>query len=217
MKICLLSTDGPFRSEEEFERALSSLPFGEQDKEYLLKKKSRASARESLCARVALAKLCGERDLGTFDKTENGKPYFSKKSSPFFSLAHTKGVAAAALCERRDGLVGIDIELLNSDRDLSNIAKRFFDPDELLTYKKDETPERFYSIWTEKEARVKLFGRNLSSELSEKKEQKETLFFYKYKVKFAQNCAILCVACEQEQKEIIFINGEEFEIHGLQN
>jgi 4'-phosphopantetheinyl transferase len=217
MKICLLSTDIFLRSDKEFEQALSSLPFGERDKENLLKKKNRVAACESLGARVALMHICGRYDFGTLETTENGKPYFSKSHAPFFSLSHTKGLAAAALCERKDGLIGIDIEIINSNKDLSNIAKRFFYPDELLRYENSKDPESFYSVWTEKEARVKLFGKNLSSELSKKENKKESLFLYKYKVKFAQSYAILCVASEQEQKEIIFINDEDFEIYGLQN
>ncbi len=217
MKICLLSTDILSRSDKDLKQALTSLPFGEQDKEYLLKKKNLVAAYESLGARIALMNLCGGYDFGTLETTENGKPYFSKADAPFFSLSHTKGLAAAAICDNSYGLIGIDVEIINTDRDLSRIANRFFDPDELLRYESHTTPESFYSIWTEKEARVKLFGKSLSSELSEKGKTKKNLFFYKYKVKFAQNYAILCIASEQEQKEINFINSENFDIYELQD
>ena len=217
MKICLLSIDKIFGADEKIENPILSLPFGDRDKNELLKIKNRTVACQSLGARIALMRLCGGSDFGTLEKTENGKPYFSKSNAPFFSLSHTKGIAAAALGERNDGLIGIDLEIINSARDLGGIAKRFFSNDELLRYEQDKSPDRFYSVWTEKEARVKLFGENLSSELSKKETSKETLFFYKYKIKLAQNYAILCVASKQKQKEIIFINDEDFEIYGLQN
>ena len=215
MKLCLFSTDRLFLSDSELESAIASLPFGESDRQEILKIKNKRASSESLGARMALMRLCGQRDFGTIEKTETGKPYFSKSDAPFFSLSHTKGMAAAALCNNDEGLVGVDIELISTDRKLSNIAKRFFSPDELLRYENNETPESFYSIWTEKEARVKLFGKELYSELS--KDEKEALYFYKYKVKLFETYAILCVASKQEQKEIIFINDEDFEVYGLQD
>jgi len=218
MRICLLSTDTLFLSDKQFENALTALPFGVADKENLRRIKNKRAAYQSLGARVALMRLCGNDSFGDIEKTENGKPYFSKKDPPYFSLAHTKGIAAAVLCAKNEGLVGIDIEIINSDRNLSNIAERFFSPEELERYKKSLSPECFYSIWTEKEARVKLFGKNLSSELSNlSNNERETLYFYKYKVKFLETYAILCVASRQEQKEINFINDEDFEVYGLQN
>lgn len=208
MKICLLSVDKLFLSDSEFNTAFASLSFGESDKKELLKINDRYSACESLAARVALMRLCGNNNYGDIEKTENGKPYFSKKDAPFFSLSHTKGIAAAVLCDKNDGLVGIDVEAIRTDRKLSNIARRFFTSDELEKYQENETPESFYSIWTEKEARVKFFGKNLSSELLSK--EKEVLYFYKYKVNFFDTQAILCVALKKEPKEINFINDEGF-------
>lgn len=213
MKICLLSTDDLFLSDIEFNAALSSIPFGERDKEELLKIKNRRSACDSLLARAALRRLCDQCDFGNIEKTGNGKPYFSKKDAPFFSLSHTKGIAAAATCDRCDGLVGIDVEAIRTDRKLNDIADRFFTPEELARYQKDETPESFYSIWTEKEARVKLFGRELASELSNS--EKEALYFYRYKVTFAGTHAILCVAFEKKQEEIIIIKDDGFHIEKI--
>lgn len=210
MKICLLSTNRLFSSYGEFENTLASLPFGEADRTGLRKIKNKNAAYESFGARAALMRLCGKNDFGNIEKTENGKPYFSKKDAPFFSLSHTKGIAAAVLCDKDAGLVGIDIEVINTDRKLSSIAKRFFSEKEFEIYQKDESPERFYSIWTEKEARVKLLGQNLSSELSNN--AKKALYFYKYKVKIFDTYAILCVASEKEQKEIIFINDDNFKL-----
>ncbi len=213
MKICLLSVDRLFTSDSEFDAVLASIPFGEGDKEELRKIKNSSAVRESLGARVALMRLCGKNDFGDIEKNENGKPYFKKSDSPFFSLSHTKGIAAAVLCDKNDGLVGIDVEIINHDRKLSNIAKRFFSPNELERYKKADSPEDFYSIWTEKEARVKLFGKNLSSELTS--QEKETLYFYKYKVRIFDTYAMLCIASSKEQNEIIFINDEALHLEKI--
>lgn len=215
MRICLLSTNRLCLSDKEFESAVASTPFGDRDKKELLNKKNKKAASESLGARMALMRLCAQNDFGSIEKTETGKPYFSKSDSPFFSLSHTKSVSAAALCDRREGVVGIDIEVVSENKNFSNIAKRFFSPSELARYQRSESPECFYSIWTEKEARVKLLGKTLSSELS--KEEKKPFYFYKYKVKFSDAYAILCVASLQEQKEIIFINDGDIEIYGLQD
>lgn len=213
MRICLLSTDKLFLSEREFKNALSSIPFGESDKAALRKIKNKRAAYESLGARVALARLCGNHNFGDIKKTENGKPYFEKSDAPYFSLSHTKGIAVAVLCNQNEGGIGIDVEIINTDRNITNIANRFFSPKELKRYNESKTPESFYSIWTEKEARVKLFGKNLSSELSSQKTN--PFYFYKYKIKVSEIHAIICVASEKKQKEIVFINDEDIEIYGL--
>lgn len=217
MKICLLSTDSFFRSDDDIERAISSISFGDQDKENIKNIKNRNALIESLGARVALMRLCGSSEFGAIKKTENGKPYFSKKDAPSFSLSHTKGCSAAALANDNDGYIGIDIEALDTRKNLDNIAKRFFTPDEYSIYQQARTPEVFYAIWTEKESCVKLYGKTLFSEFSQKEESFKKLYFHKYKVKFSEMYAILCVASEREPKEIKFINDEDLEIYELQN
>ena len=76
-------------------------------------------------------------------------------SAPGFSLSHTGSWVACAVS--RSTQLGLDIELLNQDRNLASLAERIFQADE-LTWLADR-PDRvsaFYQLWSRREARYKL-------------------------------------------------------------
>lgn len=87
-----------------------------------------------------------------------GKPY-TESAPVHFSISHSKNIAVCAISDKP---VGIDIEYI---RDVNlNVAKRQFAPDEIrYVFEKWElTKQRFFEIWTRKEAYVKLIGKGVS-------------------------------------------------------
>lgn len=93
-----------------------------------------------------------------FRVDRNGKPY-TESAKIEFSISHSKNIAVCAISDKP---VGIDIEHV---RDVNlNIAKRQFAPDEAryVFEKWDLSKQRFFEIWTRKEAYVKLRGKGVS-------------------------------------------------------
>ena len=216
MKICLLPTGVSF-SNDEFERELNALSLGKSEETRLRSIKNRRVANDSLYARIALKKVCNDKACGDLKKDENGKPYFDG-GSPLFSISHTQGLATAAIAEKDEGRIGIDIEILRTDRSVNSIAARFFNSDELSEFKRlNGSFDAFYSIWTKKEARAKLFGDGLAAELTDKHRNDAEIYYYQYGITFGQTRAILCVATEHRANKIKFIESKDFEIYGLQN
>lgn len=104
-----------------------------------------------------------EKDM-TYHTTEKGKPYFSLLPNIHFSLSHSGDVA---VCAFSDNDVGCDIEQI--DKPLEGVAKRFFTPNE-YNYIFNGTTEsiqadRFFRIWTLKEAYLKFTAEGLGGGL----------------------------------------------------
>ncbi len=88
----------------------------------------------------------------------NGKPYIENIDIEF-SISHSGNVV---LCAISDKPVGIDIE---KRRDINiNIAKRLFTVEEqkYIFCNNDFLNERFFELWTRKEAYAKMIGKGVS-------------------------------------------------------
>lgn len=98
------------------------------------------------------------KDL-VFSFSPHGKPYWAENSEFHFNLSHSGNMIAIALSNVP---VGIDIEGIDCP-DL-RVAKRFFSKDEqeYVFSKAQERVQRFYEIWTKKEAYTKYLGMGLS-------------------------------------------------------
>lgn len=103
-------------------------------------------------------KLTGRIIPYTYD--ENGKP---KNNSFFFSISHS---GEYAVCAAAQNPVGVDIQHM---REVNlELAKRFFAADEFDYVKNgDNIKERFFEIWTKKEAYVKLYGMGIGADFSD--------------------------------------------------
>ena len=80
-----------------------------------------------------------------------------------FNLSHTTGLVACAIARSAD--VGIDVELMTRAGDLAAIADLSCTPDELAALQPlsgTAWSQRFFSLWTLKEAYVKARGQGLS-------------------------------------------------------
>lgn len=91
-------------------------------------------------------------------KTGNGKPGF--KAGPQFSVSHSGDYW---LCAFNTDAVGVDLQQ-HTGCSRKKIAGRFFHTDENRFI--GDNPDRFFLVWTAKEAYVKLTGQGITDEFS---------------------------------------------------
>ena len=85
-----------------------------------------------------------------------GKPYFLSNCEIFFNISHSSNYVVCAIGDKP---VGIDIEGGRKGR--QNLARRFFDRAESDWIEEAESDERFFRIWTLKEAYGKATGQGV--------------------------------------------------------
>ncbi len=93
-----------------------------------------------------------------FRAGEKGKPYLENINVEF-SISHSGDIA---ICAISDKPVGIDIEKI---RDVNiNAVKKLYTPDEqdYVMEKWALSKQRFFEIWTRKEAYVKMLGKGIT-------------------------------------------------------
>lgn len=109
-------------------------------------------------------------------KNSNGKPYI--KQHCFFSHSNSRQLYAYVCSPFFE--VSIDVECFDSKRDVMKLAERYYNPKEYNVLKKlpkIEQINKFYQLWTEKEAWCKLEGGNLWGYLNQQPVEKEQLYF----------------------------------------
>ncbi|MCR5596482.1 MAG: 4'-phosphopantetheinyl transferase superfamily protein [Lachnospiraceae bacterium] len=106
---------------------------------------------------------------------ERGKPYFKGCDGIHFSLSHTSGAALCAIAGTR---TGCDIERIRHRNGIIRVAQRVFNERELeechifpddpsMSFREDMVDhEKFFTIWTRKEAYVKYLGTGISDIMS---------------------------------------------------
>lgn len=140
--------------------------FGKAETERLSSIKNEKRFLESACALAALGQLLDKCYDGARDnilRSDSGKPYF--ENAPLsLSLSHSGNVSVAAVCDDKECDIGIDIEIISPRKNLLELAKRFFSPEEMSEFTDNNSSERsFFNIWTKKEAYAKMTGEGLSS------------------------------------------------------
>ena len=179
---------------------ISSLPFGEKEKSRLDSIKNPTYKLESLSALVALNDITKNlsNDV-TIARTKDRKPYF-EHSNLQFSLSHSEGLAVVALS---DIPVGVDIELLDIERDTSRLIDRFFNEEEKALLKESSDPSlSFYTIWTKKEALLKISGKGLSGIRGQ---SSDSCFSHQY-ILSLQNKSYVMSVCATAPDDITIIN-----------
>jgi len=94
-----------------------------------------------------------------FRYNSQGKPELIQddpKNTICFNLSHTDDLVLYAIALNRP--VGIDVEKIDRDIDLSGIARRFFSKNEynaITSLREDRQLEAFYRCWTRKESYIK--------------------------------------------------------------
>lgn len=117
--------------------------------------------------RILLSRYLGrEPDDIILLNSKHGKLYMPQ-SNVSFNISHSGNRVALAFVKEKK--IGVDIERMNSLDDYSQIAKNFFLPpeSERICSQIDAAKgmEKFYEIWTVKEAFVKALGHGLSRSL----------------------------------------------------
>ena len=101
---------------------------------------------------------------------EHEKPYLAGAGAEggiHFNVSHSHSLALFAFARKRE--IGVDVEWIRDDLEQAEIASRFFSSTEsaqLLELPAVEQVERFFALWTCKEAFVKAQGGGLSFGLS---------------------------------------------------
>ena len=98
-----------------------------------------------------------------FGINDHGKPFLINNQDYHFNVSHTRNTIAVAVSDKP---VGVDVEKIREFE--LGIAKRFFTERELnyISKSQDNTYERFFEIWTKKEAYIKYIGKGLSVPLN---------------------------------------------------
>ncbi len=126
-----------------------------------------ASRARSLAARALLSMVLEARhglsaEMLRFSKDDRGRPILrsdQKTALPNISISHVRNYVAVAVSD--EAAIGIDIEDVTRRANWSEIAKRYFAPDEwqeISSLPRDEGRWRFFEIWTQKEAIGKVSG-----------------------------------------------------------
>lgn len=115
--------------------------------------------------RQILAFYLGEKpgDL-TFENTSLGKPFLVTHNDHHllsFNLSHSGSLALYAITQNRN--VGIDIENVRDHLSIDEIALRFFSQNEIKFLNEvSDKQEKFFQLWTRKEAFMKTNGKGFS-------------------------------------------------------
>ncbi|MDR0883575.1 MAG: 4'-phosphopantetheinyl transferase superfamily protein [Oscillospiraceae bacterium] len=118
------------------------------------------SARGYALARALCAQHTGHpADALDCRREPHGKPYFVDAPGFHFNLSHSGAALALAVS---DTPIGVDVERLRAPD--FRIARRNFAPDEAAFVGEDA--QRFFQIWTQKEAYLKYTGDGLSRPLA---------------------------------------------------
>lgn len=133
-------------------------PISKIREEKLNKYKFLEDKKRCMLAELILKEGLKYFNINEFEYTFNeyGKPYL-KDSKIYFNISHSKDYV---VCIISDDEVGIDIEY-KKDIDYSKIIKKF----KIEEQNKIHNIDDFYSIWTKKEAYIKMKGKGLSIEL----------------------------------------------------
>jgi 4'-phosphopantetheinyl transferase len=117
--------------------------------------------------RTALREILGEA-LGiapgevTFSYGAHGKPALAQETGVRFNVAHAGGRALIALSE--DGReLGVDLEEVRPERATDDVARAVFTESERAQLVGPERVERFFQLWTRKEAYLKAIGEGFAS------------------------------------------------------
>jgi 4'-phosphopantetheinyl transferase len=109
---------------------------------------------------------CGPREL-SFQNMPSGKPMLqgtdASANAIRFNLSHSHGRALIAVSKERE--VGVDLEKIRTDRDVTALAGRFFSPQEhalIIRAGLGQRHRTFSRIWVAKEAMLKARGSGLT-------------------------------------------------------
>lgn len=147
----------PFDSDNGFIAAFTGL-ISEEKQQKLAKTAKKEDILRSLCSELLVRKVLLEKNIAIppfFSVFAGGKPYITNIPGFYFSTAHSGN---AVICAASTSPIGADTEKIR-EIDHQKLAKRFFLPAEAAQVKDNKS---FFSMWTAKEAAVKLYGKHVA-------------------------------------------------------
>jgi len=105
-------------------------------------------------ARKAISDFCGSENFNIY-YNENGKPLCDKC---FFNISHKRDIVVCAVSDKN---IGIDIEYITDIKVRNEYLLMSREETEFINAIKDKQNERFFTIFTMKEAFVKMLGERL--------------------------------------------------------
>lgn len=148
-----------------------------QRRELALKFRHEGSRRLCLAAYLllmdGLREEYGITEPPLFDYSPDGKPFIAARPDLFFNLSHSVNVAVCALA---DYPVGIDVE---TPRKISNslIDYTMSEAERDFIAASDDKIMAFLTLWTKKEALLKLSGEGIRNDLKNVLDQTENIQF----------------------------------------
>jgi phosphopantetheinyl transferase len=100
---------------------------------------------------------------------DNKKPYVEGRTIDF-NLSHSADYFAFAISGYENVCVGVDIEVVRESLDIEPMVNHYFHKNEIsfvLNSDLKTQHQKFYEVWTRKEAILKMLGTGLSEKLSE--------------------------------------------------
>ncbi|MDP3371405.1 MAG: 4'-phosphopantetheinyl transferase superfamily protein [Candidatus Paracaedibacteraceae bacterium] len=125
-----------------------------------LKKMTNDSKKHTfrMCRFVAKQLLAEFFDLNIkelhFEYTSRGKPFFSVENI-HFNISHSGNLALIGVSLFP---IGVDIEQIKMNRDFKGLSDKILSEDEQKWVFEEDAEQRFYVLWTLKEARLKCDG-----------------------------------------------------------
>lgn len=117
--------------------------------------------RSTLRALLAHYLHCAPQDVA-LSYTRHGKPVLRDLAIPHFNLSHSRSLAAFVF--GLDGPLGVDIEYVRPQKNLTGMLRHIASPREqaqLTALPAPAAQQAFYRLWTRKEALIKGIGRGL--------------------------------------------------------
>jgi len=158
----------------------------------------------------------------------NGKPGI-QDNSLYFNISHTRDSFAFAISDQFG--IGIDVEELNRHLNFEPIIKRYFSgkESEFILESKRYSRNRFFLLWTRKEALLKAIGTGIVSHLSDIEVSKPINYINRNSIKDFLNVSVsdqyfiysrkihnhyLSVALPQKTKLILYqLNGNSLKVY----
>ena len=154
-----------------FEQTLSEDELKRSEKFYFEKDRRHFIVGRGLLRYLLGAYLNIKPTTVLFEYNQFGKPLLSKNNHPHriaFNLSHSHEWVLYAII--RDAAIGIDLEFIRPDFPATQIAQRFFAPEEVERLSAENGQahiETFYQYWVRKEAYIKALEKGLSIPLNQ--------------------------------------------------
>lgn len=150
-------------SAEELDEAITMLP--EWRKEKALRFKFEQGRKECAFSYLLLCNMLadefGLQEMPEFEYGEHDKPSIVGHPEIHFNLSHCKHAIACAVSREE---IGVDVECIGRDND--SLARHVMSDEEYSQFISSSNPQEYFAtLWTKKEALVKLTGRGIDDDL----------------------------------------------------